>query len=96
MDNIGEIKSSIDQPSYYFTHGRKSECQTSSLANLAILKAMGHKAITLGDSDHQWCEALINGEVYVVDTNKIIPREEYYKMDRYILGPDYDPDWYKK
>ena len=61
--------------------------------SLAILKSGGHKAITLGDSDHQWCEVLNNGNVYVADLNKITPREDYYKMDWNILDSNYDPDW---
>lgn len=93
---------SIDQPSYYFTHGRKGVCSTSSLANFSILKLMGYKTIYMGgrtsrETGHAWLESYIDEEVYVVNFNKVKPREGYYEESGLtITSPkNYSPDWYK-
>lgn len=104
-----DLTSTVDQPSYFLTHGRKGGCVESSLTNLVILRLMdggNYKAIQVGNNDHAWCEALIDGNVYVVDYNIVTPRDVAYKFSNYnpITINDnsengyssYDPDWYLK
>lgn len=102
----GEEYHHVIQPSYYFTHGRKAQCVESSLSNRVILKLMGYKAIDVGGdvphknetARHAWVEAYINGEVYVVNFNRVYPREGFYEERGWtIIRPkDYDPNWYKE
>ena len=93
-------------PSYYFTHGRIASCFPSSIANIAILKAMGYKAIRVdgttagsnGTADgHSWAEAYIDGAVWVVNYNCLSPREHHYERSGWTIDlSGYDPDWYTK
>ncbi|UCH02800.1 MAG: transglutaminase domain-containing protein [Candidatus Bathyarchaeota archaeon] len=93
-----------DQPSYYFTHGRKGNCAESSLTNLVILKLMGYKVNWVSgktsptaDIGHAWNEALIDGEITVVNYDSVYPRDEFYENKGWIIDThDYDPDWYKE
>ena len=89
-------------PSFYFTHERRGACMESSLANHVILKLMGYKCILVFDIQettrlafHQWNEVYINGNVYVVDWNDVIPRDNFYEKQGWrIVTPDYNPEWY--
>jgi hypothetical protein len=93
---------SLDQPSYYFTHGRTGYCADSRATNLAILKLMNYKAVEVGGkvpvsngmNGHGWVEALINGKVYVVNFNDIAPREGFYEKNGWTMNSSYDPNWY--
>ena len=95
----------IDQPSYYFTHGRKGSCGTSSLINYVILRSMDLKVLKISGrvsyknkpTAHGWIEAYIDGEVYVVDYNDVFPREGFYQKRGWVIDEDinYDPNWYK-
>jgi len=99
-----EVTPSIDNPSYYLTHGRKGPCTVSALTNLVILRLMdgsNNKAIRvdgkIGDVGHAWCEAFINGKAYVVDYIAVVPRESCYKNSNYVINtPNYDPNWFSK
>ena len=94
---------SIDQPSYYFTHGRTGTCGPSNVASFVILKLMDSvdKAKLIEgfvprlNVSHPLSEALIKGEVYVVDYDFVTPREGFYEIYGFTPPPDYDPDWYK-
>ena len=98
--------SAMPPPSYFFTHGRTESCVPSSLAHVTILRAMGYKAILVSSDKikHQWVEAYIDGEVYVVDHASLRVRAEFYQTNNDFyptnsdFGPDYsyDPDWYMK
>jgi len=73
----------------------------SSGANHVILKLMGYKSLLVeGEVPwfHQWNEAYIDGKVYVVDYNDVIPRNNFYDKNGWeITSPEeYDPEWYKK
>jgi hypothetical protein len=91
------------QPSYYFTtNDRHGDCVESTMANLAILKAMGFKAVHVGmripnsEKVHDACEVLINGKIYIDNYGGIVPREDFYKNTGYVPKSGYDPDWYLK
>jgi hypothetical protein len=102
--NEGSGASSIDQPSYFFTHGRGGLCGVKALANHAILKTMGYDTVEVtviqannGDTPHQIVETFLNGTVYVVDGFNVTPRDIYHEhMCQSILTTNYYPDWYKK
>ena len=54
------------------------------------------------DSSHAWGETLIDGKVYVVSYNEIIPRDSFYLSHNWIrfsmsgdYNGNYNPDWYK-
>jgi hypothetical protein len=104
---VGEPEErSLDQPSYYLTHERTGHCADSSVTGLAILKLMGHKAITVDGkvpvnntvAGHEWVEAYIDGKVYVVNFNYVYPREGFYEKYGWTIEIDssYDPNWYQK
>jgi hypothetical protein len=91
------------QPSYYFTQGvRTGDCVESTMADLAILKAMGFKAVHVGmkipnsEKSHDASEVLIDGKVYVANYGGIILREDFYKNTGYVPKSGYDPDWHLK
>lgn len=112
--NIGEGPRWAQIPAYFLTHGRKGCCAESALTNLVILRLMDggkYKAVeiggTVGEIGHGWCEALIDGKVYVVDYVFVCPREIFYEKspninattiyDSSIEGyRNYDPDWFAK
>ena len=105
-----EVYSIMNHASYYFTHGRLGCCVESAEANLVILNLMNdgkYKATQvdgrLGDTGHEWCEALIDGKIFVVDHNAVVPRESCHELGSYVTehygfdqGNIYDPDWYLK
>ena len=74
-EGIGEV--SPKQPSYFLTHGRTGVCVESAVTNTLILKLMGYDAKLAsrpaGDYGvgHEWSEAVIDGEVYIVDGNAV-------------------------
>ncbi|MEJ2271516.1 MAG: hypothetical protein P8X91_03320 [Candidatus Bathyarchaeota archaeon] len=99
------------QPSYYFTKGnRQASCGESSLVNWVILKLKGYMVKEIGGKVYEWRtddpndmighgrnEAVIDGEIKVVDYNFVYPRDWFYEnTERIITTPDYDDDWYKK
>jgi len=97
------VNNSIEQPSYYFTHGKKGSCDTSSLANLVILKSIGLKAIKIIGKmpyknklwPHGWVEAYIDGDVYVINYNYLYPREGFYEKYNWKVPSHYDPNWHQ-
>ena len=93
----------IKQPSYYFSSGRRGICADSALVNNVILRLMGYQVKMLscamdGDDNinHGYNEAVIDGEVRVVNYNSIHPRDWFYEERGWAMSSDYDPDWYKK
>lgn len=95
---------SVDQPSYYFTHGRTGNCVESTITDLTVLKLIGYKVLDVGSKipvnktmeGHESSEVYINGKVYVVNFNNIVPREGFYEKNGWVLDPGYDPNWYMK
>jgi hypothetical protein len=97
-------------PSYYFIHGeRRGNCWDSSIVNHVILKLKGYKCLMVYGEiptsvllwnacmEHQWNEVYVDGEVYVVDYNDVIPRDDFYEKSHWrITSPDYDSEWYKE
>jgi hypothetical protein len=95
-------------PSYYFTHTERRcpTCVESAIVNHVILKLKGYKCLQViglkryylsnAVYGHQWNEAYIDGHVYVVDYNTVIPRDKFYEENWEITSEDYDPEWYKK
>ncbi len=46
---------------------------------------------------HGWNEVYIDGKVYIVNYNDVIPRDDFYARARWeIISIDYDPNWYKR
>ena len=84
------------------------------MVSATLLQLMGHDSVLVDGltrpddtvPTHQWVETVINGKVYVVNFDGVLPREEFYENNpEYIkiamLGMEgpclpYDPDWYKK
>jgi hypothetical protein len=85
-------------PSYYFTHaGRHGGCGASSVVNHVILTLKSYKCLHVIGEQHQWNEAYIDGNIYVVDYNTVIPRDNFYGKNGWeITSENYDPEWYKK
>ena len=69
--NNSELTPSIDQPSYFLSHGREGSCGDSSLTNLTILKSMGYDSKLLTNDTHAWVEAVINGVEFEVNFNGV-------------------------
>ena len=91
---------SINQPSYYFTHGRFAACGESQLADFTILQGLGYPSVGVGNPNHVWNEALINGNIYAVEGGRIDPREVLYKGGLHNITfaygfPSYNPNWFK-
>lgn len=93
-----EIDHAYPHPAYFLTHGRKGACgDTASVLNV-ILELKGYDSIELG-ANHGWVETHIDGEIYVADFNKLVPREKFYEENKGYMwekGKNYDPDWYEK
>lgn len=90
-------------PSYYFADGKRNgHCITSSIVNNVILRLKGYKCLhVIGKypkgGGHQWNEVYIDGEVYIVDYNDVIPRDYFYEKNGWkITSQEYDPEWYKE
>lgn len=90
----------VSQPSYFFTHDRNGDCVESTLAELAILRLNGFRSIIVPmskpDVRHMAPEALIDGNVYVVNFGSIFSRDVYYKNTGFVPDPGYDSEWYLK
>ena len=106
-DYRGWTQTSLNQPSYYFTHERTGGCAVSSLADQTILAIIGYKDVSVGGKSpdanktmvgHEWTEALIDGGVYVVNFNWIFPREGFNTKNCWTIDQQsgYDPNWYMK
>lgn len=93
-------------PSYYFTHDRRGACIQSSTVNYVILSLKGYKCLLIEGKipihpdkmdTHHWVEVYIDGEVYIVNYNYIIPKDNFYKKKGWIITMKaYDPEWYEK
>ena len=86
---------------YFLTHGRKGTCADTAENLKVILELRGYESIVVPGSmspslGHPWVETNIDGEIYVADYNKLIPRDEFYEKNKWDKGKDYDPDWYEK
>jgi hypothetical protein len=75
-------------PAYMLSHGRQGICIDAAIMSCSVLKAKGYPSIVVAgtvkpDLGHSWTETYINGRVYVVDFNRVIPREEAYYSGKY-------------
>ncbi|MCW4010034.1 MAG: hypothetical protein NWF05_05385 [Candidatus Bathyarchaeota archaeon] len=68
-------------PAYYLTHERLSQhCGTSATTNTALLRAAGYDAHFVDCTIHTVTEVTIEGKDYVIDYNRIWPKDEYFKQ----------------
>lgn len=75
-------------PAYYFSHDRRGKCLDSAIANYTIFSLKGWDCEYIEgdvpDGRHAWLEVTIDGNVYVVDYNRIVWAENWYASH---------PDW---
>lgn len=65
LENLYSHK--IQQPSFYFSHGRKGNCIISAHSNAPIFQLMGYQTIFLEGENPKLCESLAWNEVYIED-----------------------------
>ena len=87
-------------PAYFFTHGKRGNCLEKAVVLKTILEIKGNKCEfisgEINENGHEWLETVINGQIYVVCTNTIIPRERFYEEHNWTFSDSYDPNWYLK
>jgi len=98
-------------PAYFLTHGRYGACVDVARANTVLLVLKGYNCSMWGaditpdnnmnKSDHAFLESYIDGKVYLVNFNDVIPRDfpdgsTIYDKWRWKLDKNYDSDWYQK
>ena len=74
-------------PAYFLTHGRQGSCGFTAEALHVILELKGYDSIIVaGTMDppinsvgHVYLETNIDGEIYVLDFNKLVPRDKFYE-----------------
>ncbi len=101
---------SLVPPAYYLTHGRRGICIESAVANSVLLLLKGYDSTLAGGDaspnngidhpDHEWVETNIDGKIYIVNYNRVVPREDKNGVNTYEKWgwkpeSDYDPNWYK-
>ena len=75
-------------PAYYFTSGRNGDCINVAEALYVVMKLKGYQCVIVtgmvGDWGHAWTEVKIEGTIYVLEYNVVVPADEFYTAH---------PDW---
>lgn len=94
VNTDNDAESTISQPSYYLTHGRKGsfEDSTEAITSLLTLKGYNAKLVECFQPRHfEFTEVTINGTLYVVNANQVMPAYEFYESTGYVPTEYYTP-----
>lgn len=103
-----DYNKSLVPPVFYLSNGRKGTCGEVATAHTAVLLFKGYKCTTCSADatpdngedriDHGFLESFIDGKIYIVNFNNVVPREDKRGISTYEkwgwnLSKTYDPKW---